>query len=72
MNPSFSVVVAFTFTALRAVAEVGGDVLDHLRDVRRHARRLGDDRGVDVHHAQPASRSSSRTWRSSSRLSMPL
>ena len=32
----------------RRDAEVGGDVADHARDVRRHARRLRDDGGVDV------------------------
>jgi thiamine pyrophosphate-dependent acetolactate synthase large subunit-like protein len=54
-NPSFSVVVAFTFTALARHGEVGGDVRHHASDVRRHARRLGDDGGVDVHHAKAGS-----------------
>src|SRR5512133_3578694 len=31
--------------------KIGGDVVHHRRYVRRHLRRLGDDRGVDVHHA---------------------
>src|ERR1043165_2367866 len=30
-------------------AEILGEVRDHARHVRRHARRLGDDGGVDVH-----------------------
>jgi hypothetical protein len=36
----------------RLDAEVRGDVAHHLRHMRRHARRLREDGGVDVHHAQ--------------------
>ncbi len=35
-------------------AEVGGDVVDHFRDVGRHARGLGDDGSVDVQDAPAA------------------
>ena len=34
--------------ALRCNAEIGGDILDHLQQMRRDARSLGDEGAVDI------------------------
>jgi hypothetical protein len=37
-------------------AEIRGDVGNHRRNMRRHARRLRDDRGIQVGHEVPTLR----------------
>ena len=64
VNPRCSVVFAFTDTRSVA-AEVGGDVRAHGGDVRRKARRLRDDRRVDVADRITRADTCAATWRSS-------